>query len=811
MLDLERQLHGYGQQLETYMTPFTADELIGEAPRPARPPSAPRRRGWLVAVGAAVVVLLAIGLVRWLIPILVEAPVVSEKDETTGTTSPASSLEPDRWARVPHDEAVFGGAEPPEAEIVITHVVAGGPGLVAIGSWDRGENGGSFAAVWTSADGITWDRLPLEAEVFGDGWIYGLTSHGSELVATGAYRAEDDIETGTSYVGTAAVWTSPDGLTWSRILLDKATFGVAILEDVVSLGGVLVVGGQVCSGEPFIDENPDCRAAMWTSPDGVEWTNAYTDADTGGDVEGLATVPGGVVAVGSCCGDQPLSSAVWFSPDGRSWTRIEDAAVFGDSKMTHVAAGGSAVVALGRTASSFEPVVWTSSDGSSWKRVDGVDIPTDVGQLIAVEGTFLLVSRGPEGLSVWVSPDGVSWEQHLVEEGAAEAQIEDLAVGGPGLVAVGHEDGFRGVIWVSPPDGVPVEETTTTTTTEPTGPSAAEYGWTRIELDPAEAGEGWMADVIAGGPGFVSVGYDKVQKQGVVWTSSDGSSWTRTADVTSATAPETWLDAVASDGSQLLAVGRLQDKGDIGVGIWRSDDGQTWTEVSLDGSFSGVYVFLDIASTPFGWVVTGTGFDESGQKGTVWRSVDGVTWEVVLEVRPGLMTAATSAGSGAAVLGGAVDETGEVVTGIWLSEEGVVWTLTFTDAGHGAAITGDITEWAGGLAATGSGEPSAAWISVSGLEWALASEFESFEVRSIAPRGEGLVVAGRGEGGRVDVWVTDGGAPPWGNVPDNGDVFGPLGSPGIIGMVQGGPGLVAVGSIFLDREIPTVWLWSPEG
>ncbi len=42
---------------------------------------------------------------------------------------------------------------------------AGGPGLVAVGS-DAG-GGDVDAAVWTSPDGITWSRVPLDEAVFG--------------------------------------------------------------------------------------------------------------------------------------------------------------------------------------------------------------------------------------------------------------------------------------------------------------------------------------------------------------------------------------------------------------------------------------------------------------------------------------------------------------------------------------------------------------------------------------------------------------------------------------------------------------------
>jgi len=64
------------------------------------------------------------------------------------------------WSRVPHDEEVFGGAEDGHYTSMDS-VTAGGPGLVAVG-WDP-----MGAAAWTSVDGITWSRVPHDAAVFG--------------------------------------------------------------------------------------------------------------------------------------------------------------------------------------------------------------------------------------------------------------------------------------------------------------------------------------------------------------------------------------------------------------------------------------------------------------------------------------------------------------------------------------------------------------------------------------------------------------------------------------------------------------------
>jgi len=65
------------------------------------------------------------------------------------------------WSRVPHAEAALGAAGSQSMNSVTT----GGPGLVAVGFDESGRN--EDAAVWTSPDGIAWFRVPHDEAVFG--------------------------------------------------------------------------------------------------------------------------------------------------------------------------------------------------------------------------------------------------------------------------------------------------------------------------------------------------------------------------------------------------------------------------------------------------------------------------------------------------------------------------------------------------------------------------------------------------------------------------------------------------------------------
>jgi hypothetical protein len=158
------------------------------------------------------------------------------------------------WSRVP-DETI-------SPEGFMWGVTAGGPGLVAVGS------DGPNAAVWTSADGITWSQIPHDESIFGGPGdllmsMNSVTTSGEGLVAVGvgdpgslsgpAGSKRQQPGTGPLWSASAAVWTSDDGVTWSRVPHDDAVFGEADgrwtgMTSVTTFGpGVVAVGADMPS------------------------------------------------------------------------------------------------------------------------------------------------------------------------------------------------------------------------------------------------------------------------------------------------------------------------------------------------------------------------------------------------------------------------------------------------------------------------------------------------------------------------------------------------------------------------------------
>ncbi len=366
------------------------------------------------------------------------------------TTTTVGLFKSGVWIRVDRDELVFGGYGDQSMEAV----TAGGPGLVAVGY--ELVDGDSDAAVWTSADGLVWTRvLHYGAGLGGDGdqRMFGVTAGGPGLIAVGG----DDHS--------AAVWASPDGLTWSRVPHDEALSGGLMRSVTVGGPGLVAVGNDLYGG----------GAAVWTSSDGVTWSRVPHDETVfGGDRKQImfSVVAGGpgLVAVGY---DSSVGlAAVWISPDGLTWTRIpHDDEVFGGdwgTRIFSVTSGGPGLIAVG-----------------------SADVFPEESEGIAASTASL------RDAAVWASSDGITWARVSHNEavfGGEYAQEMMAAVSfGEGVVAIGEDESggyVDAAVWTSP-DGLI---------------------WTRVPNENMVFGGRdsieRLAAIVTGGPGLVAVGSD---------------------------------------------------------------------------------------------------------------------------------------------------------------------------------------------------------------------------------------------------------------------------------------------------------------
>jgi hypothetical protein len=404
--------------------------------------------------------------------VLIVAGVVVAANRNSGDVVPSSASPsptfpqaPSRfdWSRVSDDTAGLRG------DGHLSSVVAGGPGFVAVGSADS-------AAVWTSTDGARWSRVPHNDAIFPSGDISSVIVGGPGLVAVGTDESEGSHD--------AAVWTSPDGVTWSRGSHDEAVFGGPgdqLMFDVAIGGpGLVAVGHDSTTG-----------AAVWTSVDGIIWSRVPpTDSIPSGDREdSMSSVTAGgpgLVAVGSNNDDDYATiPAVWTSPDGINWSVVPGEPAFsggsaGYPQISSVTTGGPGLVAVGWI--DYHAAVWTSPDGVAWSRVphdDGIfgDSWTSMSDVIDIGSGLIAVGANNGQAAVWSSLDGVAWSRVPHDEtlfgapisteqlGQAADQgvrygITAVAAGPSGLVAVGLDGKVNGppsdsIVWTAMPGNGP--------------------------------------------------------------------------------------------------------------------------------------------------------------------------------------------------------------------------------------------------------------------------------------------------------------------------------------------------------------------
>ena len=233
----------------------------------------------------------------------------------------------------------------------------------------------------------------------------------------------------------------------------------------------------------------------FTSADGTTWQPA--PGSIAADLHGVTAVaaaagPGGYVIVGKEIAPGGACVAdVWWSSDLRTWTHAHDVNdVTGSSQVLTVAAGPHGFISAG--SHNGQPAVWTTTDGRAWTTI--------------------------------VLP---------LPSGATSGVLEQVAISGNRVVALGQQ--------VAAGVTMPLAELSTDggATFQPVrfaapGPDPA---ITALTAGPG----GFTAAALAGAPG---------QRQVTIWTSADGSSWTRSLATGTGQ-----LTALAPAGPAVTAIG----------------------------------------------------------------------------------------------------------------------------------------------------------------------------------------------------------------------------------------------------------------
>ena len=327
-------------------------------------------------------------------------------DHAGGDRNAAVWTSPDgeRWARVSDTSLGTTGEQRMDAVATL------GGDVVAVGSERIG--GDVDAAVWRSDDGGTsWVRV--------EGAASGLHEASDQAMRVivpatpGVVAAGSDTSPGGDL--DAAVWTSHDGTSWNRLTLaslsgsgDQQILGAA------TVGDRLVAVGSSTSGDGDLD------AAVWVRAAG-SWTQVADGSLGGpGDqqIDAIGAGGAGLVAVGWIASGGDVDAAVWTSTDGSAWDRVPASDAFGgagDQRMSSVTSVDGAVFAGGSsTQEGGDPdgAVWSSADGLEWRRepvgvIEGEGLQR-IGSLLSFASDRFLAAgsqdrTGNEQAAAWIA------------------------------------------------------------------------------------------------------------------------------------------------------------------------------------------------------------------------------------------------------------------------------------------------------------------------------------------------------------------------------------------------------------------------
>ena len=562
---------------------------------------------------------------------------------------------------------------PGDSVWVITKTASG---YLAAGSGAGPGKGHHAAVIWTSRDGLTWQRmtaaqLGLAAPGETVQSISYATWHGNATVISGAV-SNTKVKGGASY---DVAWLSTNGGTaWIRLSI-PADHGAG-----TAISGLGSDGSGLIAVRPGRTASGAADGIAYFSPNGQTWQYAATidpDPETGGwtprVVKGSAY---GFVVTGTTAEGQLI--AYTSTDTGTSWMPTGPlgsaavASVFGAT----VAPGGT-VVAIGATAASKvsqQPVFLEAGTDGTVRPVPlagiaGAIVPEmKINSTAVANGQQIAVGSANGYPAVWRRTSGGVWtlvsslglvaaDRHLrTLTSVTHGPAGWLAVGAPGPVVLSSADGeiwgvaggdiahdLAGVSAVAATAG-PAGYVIVGKLVAPGGGCVADVWWSANMMSWTRAhdvndadGSSQVLAVAAAAHGFVSVGSHNSQP--TVWTTGNGRAWKTIVLPPPAGASAGALQQVAINGNRVVALGQATigkgpaigsatgtQPGAVPFAELSTDGGATWQQVPF--SSPGPYTsFTALTANAAGFTAAGL-FGQPGQQDVVlWASANGASWK----------------------------------------------------------------------------------------------------------------------------------------------------------------------------------------
>ena len=586
-----------------------------------------------------------------------------------------------------------GGGQPPLGYPAI-RIAGGAHGWMAEGP----------DAIWTSPNGLSWTLAAT----------HGITpQQPGDSVEVVTNTADGFVAAGQETNGgqQAVVWTSRNGLTWQRMTASQLH---------------LLASGAAAQNIPFATSRgedtviSDGGTGVWLSTDGGSaWTPVTVPVDHGAQdsISGVSFDDSGLIAVrpGFTTSDAP-DGVAYFSPNGLTWQYAGTIDAVGGWTPKSVKGSNYGFVVTGMTTAG-KIVAYTSTGvGTTWRPTgvlgdtSGESVPTaTVGpdsNVVAVGSTN---GSKTEQQAMFVEADTAGNITPVSLTGIAggtipEVTVNSTAVANGEQIAVGSADGYPAV-WRKASDGSWALVTSLSQVSGTPGLTAL----TSVTYGSA----GWLA---VGTPGPV------------ILTSANGTTWQAAGSIANDLAGVASAATAAGHAGYVIVGTKVEPSGAYSTDVWWSQNLTSWTQAHDANGSGGSSQVLAVAAGPHGFVSAGSHND----KPVVWTTADGLTWTI--RSLPFPSTASAAVMYQVAIDGNRVVATGQQTTSAGLSplvelstDGGNTWRqVPFSSPGPDTAITALTTSARGFTAAGQFGTPGGAlavvvWTSADGASWTQSS------------------------------------------------------------------------------------------
>ena len=600
-------------------------------------------------------------------------------------------------------------------------LLAGGPGgWVAVGP----------QAIWTSPTGLTWTLAATHGitpqQPGNSVWVINKTATGYLAAGTGAGPGAGQH--------TGVIWTSRDGLTWQRATAEQLGLArpgetVQSISYITSRGNATVISGAVAL-KTGVSKTGAYSAAWLSTNRGTSWTRLNIPADhgSGSTISGLGSDGSGLIAVRpGRTATGAANGVTYFSPDGRTWQyagTIDPDPKTGGWTPSVVKGSSYGFVVTGTTAEGQLVAYTSTGTGTSWLPtgpLGNASVASVSGATVAPGGTVVAIGAtaaskiSQQPVFLEAGTDGTVRSVSLAGIAGAtlpEMKINSTAAAGGLQIAVGSANGYPAV-WRRTSAGA-------WTLVSSLGLVAADphlRALTSVTHGPA----GWLA---VGAPGPV------------VLTSADGEIWgVAGGDITQNLAGVSAVAATSGPAGYVI-VGRLVAAGGSCVAdVWWSPNMTSWTRAHDVNLATGSSQVLAVAATAHGFVSVGS----HNSQPAAWVTTDGRSWKTIVMPPPAGASAGAlqqvavdgnrvvalgqgTIGKGPAVGSATGTQPGAVPFAELSADGGATWQqVPFSSPGPDTSFTALTAAATGFIAAGLSGQPGqqavALWASATGASW----------------------------------------------------------------------------------------------